>query len=75
MDKMTKKILIVFVVVVAAALLIFAGVRVYQQKETACLRPKWANFWQRIWIWSILARRQRLSSFSGVSTNVYIIPT
>ena len=33
MDKMTKKILIVFVVVVAAALLIFAGVRVYQQKE------------------------------------------
>lgn len=33
MDKMTKKILIVFVVVVAAAVLIFAGVRVYQQKE------------------------------------------
>lgn len=34
MDKMTKKILIVFVVLVAAAVLIFAGVRVYQQKET-----------------------------------------
>ena len=33
MDKMTKKILIVFVVLVAAAVLIFAGVRVYQQKE------------------------------------------
>ena len=32
MDKMTKKILIVFVVVVSAALLICAGVRVYQQK-------------------------------------------
>ena len=34
MDKMAKKILIVFVVLVAAAVLIFAGVRVYQQKET-----------------------------------------
>ena len=33
MDKMTKKILIVFVVLVAAAVLIFAGVRIYQQKE------------------------------------------
>lgn len=33
MDKMTKKILIVFVVVVAAALLIFIGVRAFQQKE------------------------------------------
>ena len=30
---MTKKILIVFVVLVAAAVLIFAGVRIYQQKE------------------------------------------
>ena len=28
MDKMTKKILIVFVVLVAAAVLIFAGVRI-----------------------------------------------
>ena len=33
MDKMTKKILIVFVILVAAAVLIFAGVRIYQQKE------------------------------------------
>lgn len=33
MDKMTKKILIVFVVVVVAALAIFLGVRAYQQKE------------------------------------------
>lgn len=33
MDKMTKKILTVFVVVVAAALAIFIGVRAYQQKE------------------------------------------
>ena len=33
MDKMTKKILTVFVVVVAAALVIFIGVRAYQQKE------------------------------------------
>ena len=33
MDKMTKKILTVFVVVVVAALAIFIGVRAYQQKE------------------------------------------
>ena len=33
MDKMTKKILVVFVVVVAAALVIFIGVRAFQQKE------------------------------------------
>lgn len=33
MDKMTKKILIVFIVVVVAAMIVFAGVRIYQTMD------------------------------------------